>query len=373
MESVSGFDEATLLRLAGSLDGPVNTRWPQPSSRARSQRALHWVKPEDFASVTGRGVTGRVDGRQVALGNRRLLEESGVDTAPADPRGHLRAEGQTVMYLTIDGQAAGLLGVADPIKASTPEALKVLHEEGVQVVMLTGDNRTTAKAVADRLGISTVFRPRCCLNRRARSSGNCRPRAISWQWPVTALMMHPRWPRHMSASRWAQVPTSRWKARSYPRQEICAALRGRAGCRTRPCATSGRTSSSPSSTTRSVFPSPRALYPVFGLLLSPIIAPGGDELQPVSVIANALRLRRQVYEAGPVSGVPDFGQNVSGAEEQMSPDSPAAGAHLPVFWLWAAVYALPVYLVISGFSVWVFLRRRRHAPARGDWTGNAPA
>jgi len=112
---------------------------------------------DDFQSITGKGVTGKVDGRIVALGNLKLLESLSID---ADELPQLaetgRGEGQTVMFVAIDGKAAGLIGVADPIKDSTPEAIADLHQEGIQVVMLTGDNRTTAQAVAVKLGIDQV-------------------------------------------------------------------------------------------------------------------------------------------------------------------------------------------------------------------------
>jgi Cu+-exporting ATPase len=107
--------------------------------------------------VTGKGVTGRVEGRRVALGNRALLDELGIE--PGDLAGtaeELRRDGQTVMFVAVDGRMAGLLGVADPIKETTPEAIDALHRSGVRIVMLTGDSRTTAEAVAGKLGIDEV-------------------------------------------------------------------------------------------------------------------------------------------------------------------------------------------------------------------------
>ena len=110
-----------------------------------------------FAYSTGKGVTGEVDGHKVVLGNSRLLEEIGIATGEIEAKAEaLRKEGQTVMFVAINGKAAGLLGVADPIKATTPEAIRQLHGEGIRIVMLTGDNRTTAEAVARKLGIDEV-------------------------------------------------------------------------------------------------------------------------------------------------------------------------------------------------------------------------
>jgi len=113
--------------------------------------------PEDFAAPTGKGVTGKVRGREVALGNARLLDDLGIKpgtwTEIADA---LRADGQTVMFVAVDGQVAGLIGVADPIKKTTPAALDALRRDGVRIVMLTGDNLRTAQAVASKLNIDSV-------------------------------------------------------------------------------------------------------------------------------------------------------------------------------------------------------------------------
>jgi Cu+-exporting ATPase len=111
-----------------------------------------------FASITGKGVRGTVDGRSVALGNRALLDELGIDPGPLAARAEeLRAEAHTAMFVAIDGAAAGILAVADPIKSTTPEAIRALHGEGIRVVMLTGDSATTAQVVARRLGIDEVI------------------------------------------------------------------------------------------------------------------------------------------------------------------------------------------------------------------------
>ena len=119
-----------------------------------NQRGYDIPSPDDFASHTGKGINGRVDGRAVAVGNEALMADLGVDTAAlADSADELRNDGQTVMYVALDNALAGLLGLADPIKESTPEALRMLDDEGVRVVMITGDNAATAAAVASRLGI----------------------------------------------------------------------------------------------------------------------------------------------------------------------------------------------------------------------------
>jgi Cu+-exporting ATPase len=111
----------------------------------------------NFRSVTGKGVVGTVDGRMVALGNRKLFEELGIDVSIlAEQAEALRRDGQTVMFVTVDQRLGGILGVADPIKGSTYEAIRMLHEEGIRIVMLSGDNLTSAQAVARKLGIDEV-------------------------------------------------------------------------------------------------------------------------------------------------------------------------------------------------------------------------
>jgi Cu+-exporting ATPase len=121
------------------------------------ERGVALSEVRDFASVTGKGVTGTVDGRSVAIGNLRHVEALGLDPGVLRDRAEaLRRDGQTVMFVAVDGRPAGLVGVADPIKATTTEAIQALHREGVKVVMLTGDNRTTAEAVARSVGIDAI-------------------------------------------------------------------------------------------------------------------------------------------------------------------------------------------------------------------------
>ena len=125
--------------------------------RGPRRERVDLLKPADFQAISGKGVTGTVDGHAVALGNLALLQQLRVDPGPLAARAEeLRADGQTVMFVAVDAQPAGLLAVADPIKATTVEAIRQLHAEGLQIVMLTGDNRTTAEAVARRLGIDDV-------------------------------------------------------------------------------------------------------------------------------------------------------------------------------------------------------------------------
>jgi Cu+-exporting ATPase len=150
--------EAELLKLAASLERASEHPLAAAIVAGATARGASLVTVSDFASVTGKGVQGTVEGRRVALGNRALLEDLKADAGSLlEEAEGLRRQGQTVMFVVVDGQPAGLLGVADPVKESAAEAVAQLKREGLDVVMLTGDSRTTAQAVADKLGISTVL------------------------------------------------------------------------------------------------------------------------------------------------------------------------------------------------------------------------
>jgi Cu+-exporting ATPase len=149
--------EAELLRLAASVEQGSEHPLAAAIVAGAAARGVSPVPAGAFASRTGRGVTGTVDGRPVALGSRALLEELGIDPGPFAAKAEaLRAAGQGVMFVAVDGRVAGLLGVSDAVKASTPEALRLLRDDGVRIVMVTGDNRVTAEAVARPLGIDEV-------------------------------------------------------------------------------------------------------------------------------------------------------------------------------------------------------------------------
>jgi P-type Cu+ transporter len=158
VEAVAGVEEQDLLRLAASLERGSEHPLAGAIVAGAEERGAVLRSVEEFAALTGRGVRGLVEGRPAALGNHRLLEELGVDPGPLAARAEtLRADGQTVMFVVADGRPLGLLGVADPVKETTPDAIRRLHEEGLRIAMLTGDSRTTAEAVARRLDIDEVF------------------------------------------------------------------------------------------------------------------------------------------------------------------------------------------------------------------------
>jgi Cu+-exporting ATPase len=155
--ALSGTNESELLRLAASLERGSEHPLAAAIVAASQEKRLELSKAEDFRSVTGKGVIGTVEGRTVALGNHKLLEELAIAPgALLEQAEVLRREGQTVMFVTIEGRLAGLLGVADPIKESTFEAIRMVRRDGIRIVMLTGDSRTTAEAVARKLELDEV-------------------------------------------------------------------------------------------------------------------------------------------------------------------------------------------------------------------------
>ena len=125
--------------------------------RGAQEKGIHPAAATDFRSHTGKGVSGTVDGKRILLGTKILFDESGIEPGELAAKAEsLRQEGQTVMFVAIDGKPAGLLGVTDPIKESTPEAIRLLHDDGIEIVMVTGDNSVTANAVARKLGLKNV-------------------------------------------------------------------------------------------------------------------------------------------------------------------------------------------------------------------------
>jgi len=158
VEPAAGFDGRELLRLAASLERGSEHPLASAVVAGAMERGIELTRSEDFQSITGRGVQGRVEGRTVLLGNAAFLAEQGIAVeSPAARAEELRREGHTVLLVAVEGRLAGLLSVADPIRASTPEAIQLLHADGLRLLMLTGDNRTTAEAVARRLGIDDVI------------------------------------------------------------------------------------------------------------------------------------------------------------------------------------------------------------------------
>ena len=252
------------------------------------------AKAEDFASHTGKGVTGRVDGRVVALGNRALLEALHLDPGSLAARAEaMRAEGQTVMFVAIDGGLAGLLGVADPIKATTPEAIRHLHEDGIRVVMLTGDSRTTADAVGHKLGIDEVV---------AEVLPDQKANAVKrFQAEGRVVAMAGDGVNDAPALAQAQVGIAMGTGTDVAMESagvtlVKGDLNGIVRARRLSRATMGNIKQNPFfAFIYNAIGVPIAagvLYPSLGLLLNPMIAAAAMSFSSVSVVANALRLRR---------------------------------------------------------------------------------
>ncbi|HSQ00850.1 MAG TPA: copper-translocating P-type ATPase, partial [Candidatus Dormibacteraeota bacterium] len=289
-----GIDARQLLGLAASLERASEHPLAAAIIAGANERGAALGEVSDFSSLTGQGVRGTVGGRDVALGNERLLAALGLDAGAFGERaGALRRQGQTAMYVVVDGRVVGLVGVADPIKASTPAAVQLLHDDGVRLVMLTGDTRATAETVARELGIDAVEAEvlpdqKAATIARLRAEGRRVAMAGDGVNDAPALAA-------------ADVGIAMGTGTDVAIQSagvtlVQGDLRGIAKAR--------RLSRATMSNIRQnlffafVYNSlgvpiaAGALYPFFGLLLSPMLAAAAMTFSSVSVITNALRLRR---------------------------------------------------------------------------------
>jgi Cu+-exporting ATPase len=261
---------------------------------AAQECGLDMTSAENFQSLTGRGITGTIGGRKAALGNRKLMDEQNVALGELSGEAEqLRRDGQTVMFLAFDGKPAGLLGVADPIKPSTAEAIQSLRECGVRIVMLTGDSRTTAEAVARKLGIDQVEAEvlperKHEVVKRLQSEGHIVAMAGDGVNDAPALAQ-------------AQVGIAMGTGTDVAMQSagvtlVTGDLRGIARARNLSQATMRNIRQNLFfAFIYNMLGVPIAagvLYPFFGILLSPIIAAAAMSFSSVSVVSNALRLRR---------------------------------------------------------------------------------
>jgi len=289
-----GLDEAALLRAAGSLERGSEHPLAAAIVKGAQERGATFVDTGNFQSVTGKGVTGTVDGRAVALGNRALMTDLGVDLGALGDKGEaLRGEGQTVMFVAIERKLAGLIGVADPIKESTPEAIQALHEERIRIVMLTGDSKTTAEAVARKLNIDDVIAEvlpdqKVDAVKRLQTEGRFVAMAGDGINDAPALAQ-------------AQVGIAMGTGtdvamESAPVTLVKGDLRGIVRARNLSRATMRNIKQNLFFAfvynAAGVPVAAGILYPPFGVLLSPMIAAAAMSLSSVSVITNALRLRR---------------------------------------------------------------------------------
>ena len=287
-------EESELLRLAASPERGSEHPLAAAIVRGAEEGGVALEPADDFQSVTGKGVKGRVGGREVALGNRALMENLGIEPGEMSERAEeLRGEGQTVMFVGVDGRIAGILGVADPIKDSTPDAIRALHAEGIRIVMLTGDSRTTAEAVAGKLGIDEVTAEvlpdeKADVVSRLQSEGRVVAMAGDGINDAPALAK-------------AQVGIAMGTGTDVAMESAGVTLvKGDLRAIARARRLSRRTMTNIKQNLFFAFAYNAAgvpiaagvLYPLLGLLLSPIIAAAAMSFSSVSVIGNALRLRR---------------------------------------------------------------------------------
>nr|WP_210255713.1 copper-translocating P-type ATPase [Rhizobium sp. SG570] len=298
LKAVSGFDEAELLRLAATLERASEHPLAAAIVAAAQERGIVLGEAREFDSPVGKGVTGTVNDRKLVIGSHRIMAEAGVDLSALVAESEaLRGEGATVIYVAVDGKVGGLVAIADPIKATTAAALRSLKEENIRVVMLTGDNRTTAEAVARRLGIDEVEaeilpEDKGKVVARLRSEGRVVAMAGDGVNDAPALA---------AADVGIAMGTGTDVAiESAGVTLLKGDLQGIARARKLSHATM-------SNIRQNLFLAfvynaagiPIAagvLYPAFGLLLSPIIAAAAMALSSVSVIGNSLRLRRATID-----------------------------------------------------------------------------
>ena len=290
----SSSDRKKILRLSASIERASEHPLAASIVAAAEKEGIPLSTTVDFRSLTGRGVVGKVDGHSVALGNIKLLEELSLDPGPLRMRAEeLRREGHTVMFVAIDGRAAGLVAVSDPIKHSTDEAIKILHGENVRIVMLTGDSRTTAEAVAQRLGIDQVEaevlpEQKAEVIKQLQDQGRVVGMAGDGVNDAPALAQ-----AHVGIAMGTGTDVAIESAHI---TLVKGDLRGIAKARRLSRATMRNIRQNLFfAFVYNVLGVPIAagvLYPLFGILLSPIIASAAMTFSSVSVIANALRLRR---------------------------------------------------------------------------------
>jgi Cu+-exporting ATPase len=289
----AGFDKNDILQLAASIERASEHPLADAIVRAAKERGIEPSAVEQFDSPTGKGVAGTVAGKSILLGNSKYLSSIGIETSSLDAEAErLRGEGATVINMAIDGKLVGLFAIADPVKASTPEALQALAAEGVRVIMLTGDNRTTASAVAQKLGIADVEAEvlpdqKSAVVTKLRNAGrivamagdgiNDAPALAAADVGIamgtgTDVAMESAGVTLLKGDLTGIARArklSRATMRNIRQNLFFAFIYNAAGI---PIAAG-------------------ILYPAFGILLSPIIAAAAMALSSVSVVGNALRLR----------------------------------------------------------------------------------
>ncbi len=294
VQAEAGFTEDEVLRIAAGLERASEHPLAEAIVDGAEAKGVELVKPDNFQSITGMGVTGVVDGYAVAVGNIKLLESLGIDSGGLSQQADKqRAEGKTVMLIAINGKAAGMIGVADPIKESTPEAIRDLHAEGISIVMLTGDSRATAEAVAGKLEIDQLHAEvlpdrKAEVIKQLQAKGHVVAMAGDGINDAPALAQ-------------AQVGIAMGTGTDVAMESagitlVKGDLRGIVRARRLSRATMRNIRQNLFFAfiynSAGVPVAAGVLYPFFGILLSPIIAAAAMSFSSVSVISNSLRLRR---------------------------------------------------------------------------------
>ncbi|HWN09275.1 MAG TPA: heavy metal translocating P-type ATPase [Pyrinomonadaceae bacterium] len=291
---IAGESDHELLRYAASLERGSEHPLAAAIVSGAQERGVEIGNAQSFESITGKGVKGQVDGHAVGLGNRSLLDDLGIDASElAGQAEKFRADGQTVMFVAIDGKAAGLIGVADPVKQTTPEAIKQLHDEKIRIVMITGDSSTTANAVAAKLNIDEVV---------AEVLPNQKAEIVKrFQMEGHKVAMAGDGINDAPALAQADVGIAMGTGTDVAMESagvtlVKGDLRGIVRARKLSRATMGNIKQNLFfAFIYNVMGIPIAagvLYPFAGLLLNPMIAAAAMSFSSVSVIGNALRLRR---------------------------------------------------------------------------------
>jgi Cu+-exporting ATPase len=286
-------DEQTLLRFAATLEKSSEHPLASAIVAGSVERGISVADAARFESITGKGVKGEIDGQQVAVGNQSLLDELRLDAGELTEKAEtLRTNGQTIMFVTVDQQPAGLIGVADPIKETTPDAVKQLHAEGIRIVMLTGDSRTTAEAVARKLGIDEVVAEllpdqKVDVVRRFQDAGRIVAMAGDGINDAPALAL-----AHVGIAMGTGTDVAMKSADvTLVKGDLRGIVRARALSRATMKNIKQNLFFAFIYNSLGVPIAAGILYPFFGILLSPMIAAAAMSFSSVSVIGNALRLR----------------------------------------------------------------------------------
>ncbi|MEK6692272.1 MAG: heavy metal translocating P-type ATPase [Nitrospirota bacterium] len=290
---VNGFDEKTILYYAASIEKGSEHPLAEAIVKGAEEKGIILKNAESFESITGKGVIGKVDGHEVGLGNQKLLDDLRIDSGKLPERAErMRSEGQTAMFVALDGKAVGLIAVADPIKETTPEAVKNLHEEGMRIIMLTGDSRTTAEAVSKKLGLDDVIAEvlpdhKAEIVKRIQGEGRFVAMAGDGINDAPALAQ-----AHVGIAMGTGTDVAMESAGvTLVKGDLRGIIRARRLSRATMRNIKQNLFWAFIYNTLGVPIAAGVLYPFFGLLLSPMIAAAAMSFSSVSVVGNALRLR----------------------------------------------------------------------------------